>query len=119
MTLGAGHASDLLDRLDLIRSVEAVPGASSEHPRQRMLRTPKSPLEISREARILSVADVFQALAQDRPYHPVMAPEQIVTILRELVQADRLDPDIVEQVVLEPELCWEIATSGTLMPDPS
>jgi len=23
---------------------------------------------------------------------------------------DRLDPDIVEQVVLEPQLCWEIAT---------
>jgi putative nucleotidyltransferase with HDIG domain len=114
------HSFDTYQILRRIDSMEEISQWASHHheaPSGNGYPFHIKGVEISREARILSVADVFQALAQDRPYRPAMAPEQIVTILRELVQADRLDPDIVEQVVLEPELCWEMATSGRLMPE--
>ena len=37
------------------------------------------------ESRIIKVADVYQALAQDRPYRRPMAPEGILAMLREML----------------------------------
>ena len=64
------------------------------------------------EARIIAVADVFQALAQDRPYRPGKMPEQIVPMLRDLARTRRLDNNIVELAALRPDHCWEIATTA-------
>lgn len=47
------------------------------------------------EARILRVADIFQAMAQDRPYRPGLPAVAVQQYLEELVQAGRLDADIV------------------------
>jgi putative nucleotidyltransferase with HDIG domain len=64
------------------------------------------------EARIIAVADVFQALAQNRPYRLGKTPAQIVPILRNLAQSKRLDSNIVELATHRPEQCWEIATTS-------
>jgi len=50
---------------------------------------------LSWEARIVAVADVFQALAQTRPYRAPQSLEEISSILEEFVARGVLDPDIV------------------------
>jgi len=50
---------------------------------------------ISLEARIVAVADVFQALAQKRPYRAPLPKEEIMDILNTLVTNNKLDPEVV------------------------
>lgn len=52
--------------------------------------------DLSQEARILRVADIFQALAQDRPYRAGMTAEQVGEVLRGLSLKGKLDPAVVE-----------------------
>lgn len=52
--------------------------------------------ELSLEARVLRVADIFQALAQDRPYRAGMSAEQVGDVLRSLSLKGKLDPAVVE-----------------------
>ena len=47
------------------------------------------------EARILRVADIFQAMAQDRPYRQGLGAGEIVAFLDKLVADGRLDSAIV------------------------
>lgn len=56
--------------------------------------------ELGLESRILAVADVLQALAQDRPYRKGMSHETIQKLLLLLVQENHLDAQIV-QVILQ------------------
>jgi len=51
--------------------------------------------EISTGARILAVADVFTAVAEDRPYRRGMAKDEVIEILREMAEGDKLDADVV------------------------
>jgi HD-GYP domain-containing protein (c-di-GMP phosphodiesterase class II) len=51
--------------------------------------------DIPLEARIIAVADVFQALAQNRPYRPAMALPKILDILGSLADRGKLDTDLV------------------------
>lgn len=60
-------------------------------------------------ARIVSVADVFQALAQDRPYRRAMELEEILRVLRRLAGAGKLDPRLVAVVEEDPHHCWSLA----------
>ena len=48
--------------------------------------------------RIIAVADVFQALAQQRPYRQPLSPIRILEMLRAFVRQNRLDGMVVEQV---------------------
>ncbi|PIQ24790.1 hypothetical protein COW36_23755 [bacterium (Candidatus Blackallbacteria) CG17_big_fil_post_rev_8_21_14_2_50_48_46] len=65
---------------------------------------------LSREARIIAVADVFQALAQERPYRGPLPPEKILEILRDMGKKSKLDPDIIELVATDLLGCWQAAT---------
>lgn len=65
--------------------------------------------DLSLEARIIAVADVFQALVQDRPYRKGMTLEQLLPILDELVANGQLDPDIVALAREHRRQCFEIA----------
>ena len=47
------------------------------------------------EARILRVADIFQAMAQDRPYRPGLAAAEVMTFLEGLVRDGRIDGEVV------------------------
>ena len=50
---------------------------------------------LTQEARIVAVADVFQALAQTRPYRGPQALDEISRILAECATRGMLDADIV------------------------
>lgn len=64
---------------------------------------------LSLEARIIAVADVFQALAQRRPYREALAQEDIIGILHQQVANGRLDPDVVACVASNLQSCWQEA----------
>lgn len=66
---------------------------------------------ISLEARIVSVADVFQALAQKRPYRDALSPEMIMEILNDQVNAGKLDREVVMCVDRHLHDCWRVAIS--------
>jgi HD-GYP domain-containing protein (c-di-GMP phosphodiesterase class II) len=60
-------------------------------------------------SRILAVADVFQALAQDRPYRPSVSPRGILRVLDEGVEGDKLDAGVVALVRGNLAECWDLA----------
>lgn len=64
---------------------------------------------VSLEARIIAVADVFQALAQERPYRGPLNPDVILKILNEMVDDGKLDKDIVMHVNQNLDACWKAA----------
>jgi putative nucleotidyltransferase with HDIG domain len=51
------------------------------------------------EARILRVADIFQAMAQDRPYRAGLPAEAVSEFLTQLVDKGRIEADIVQAAV--------------------
>jgi HD-GYP domain-containing protein (c-di-GMP phosphodiesterase class II) len=50
---------------------------------------------MSREARILRVADIFQAMAQDRPYRAGLSADAVLQFLQELAHQGRIDAEVV------------------------
>lgn len=67
---------------------------------------------ISLEARIVSVADVFQALAQKRPYRGPLSPDKIMEILNKQVEDGKLDKEVVKCVDRHLHDCWKVAVSA-------
>lgn len=51
--------------------------------------------EISLPARIMAVADIYDALTTDRPYRSAMSKEKALLILREEADQGKLDKDVV------------------------
>jgi len=72
--------------------------------------------EITKEARIIAVADVFQALAQDRPYRDGMPYPKIVEMLQEFVSEGHLDREVVSLVIRDPASAWQRATLSQDIP---
>lgn len=59
----------------------------------------KSGAELDLQSRIVTVADVFTALHEDRPYRPSMSWDQIAAVLNKLVQEGDLDSRMVASVL--------------------
>lgn len=72
--------------------------------------------ELTIEARIIAVSDVFQALAQRRPYRQPLPPMQILETLRVFARDNHLDGTVVEWIGRYLEECWRLATSGDMEP---
>lgn len=70
------------------------------HPRKR---------DLSIEARLIAVADVFQALVQDRPYRKGMPLNAVVEELERQAAQGRLDGNLVELAKERGERCYAIA----------
>jgi len=70
------------------------------HPKQQ---------ELTVEARIIAVADIFQALVQERPYRKGMALNQVIEILDQFVNSGKLDGSIAQHVKQHAQACFEIA----------
>ncbi len=68
--------------------------------------------ELTLEIRIIAVADVFQALAQQRPYRQPLSPARILEMLRAFVRQKRLDGAVVERVEEDLESSWRAATGA-------
>jgi putative nucleotidyltransferase with HDIG domain len=67
--------------------------------------------QTSLEARIIAVADVFQALEQERPYRGSLEADAILEILKDSVVSGRLDGSIVACIEANLENCWRIGAS--------
>ena len=52
--------------------------------------------ELPIEARILRVADIFQAMAQTRPYRKGLSAQEVLAFLNKLVAEGRIEPKIVD-----------------------
>lgn len=72
--------------------------------------------EIPLPARLVAVADVFQALAQNRPYRAPLSPSDILRHLQGMAERGKLDPAAVALVAGNLFDCWEAATRGPETP---
>jgi HD-GYP domain-containing protein (c-di-GMP phosphodiesterase class II) len=66
--------------------------------------------ELGPEARIIAAADVFQALAQKRPYRSAMEPGQVLEQMQAMADDGRLDREVLETIIEHLPACWEAAT---------
>jgi len=73
-------------------------------------RTAGEKLEL--EHRIIVVADIFQALIQNRPYRASLPATEALAVLKRQVVEGRLDGDIVALVESDLETCRRIAAHG-------
>lgn len=67
--------------------------------------------EIPLPSRIIAIADIFQALAQKRPYRNNLKPLQILKILKNKVKNKELDEKVLKVVETNLQSCWEISLS--------
>lgn len=108
------HSFDTFNILKNIKGLEEVAQWASQHHERidgsgypyHLRKT-----DLSLEARIIAVADVFQALEQRRPYRGPMSAEQIFAVITEEAQSGKLDGDVVACVKSNLDQCWEVAFS--------
>lgn len=96
----AMHTYDILMNIDWTKDLSRVPAIASEH-HEKLDGTgyplAKSEKELSIRARILAIADIFDALtAKDRPYKPAMPVEKAISIIVEEADRNHLDKNLVE-----------------------
>ncbi|GGC04685.1 phosphodiesterase [Marinobacterium zhoushanense] len=65
--------------------------------------------DLSIEARIIAVADIFQALVQQRPYREGLELSAVLDVLDEMAVSRRVDIEVVELVKCHAAECFEIA----------
>lgn len=51
--------------------------------------------ELSLGSRVMAVADVFTAVAEDRPYRKGMPSDRVLQLLQDMAAAGALDPQVV------------------------
>jgi HD-GYP domain-containing protein (c-di-GMP phosphodiesterase class II) len=71
----------------------------------------KTAEDLSIESRLIIVADIFQALAQQRPYRSSLSLEVILDFIRAGSKSGLLDSDVVKLVESESPECYRIATA--------
>jgi putative nucleotidyltransferase with HDIG domain len=64
---------------------------------------------IPREARLIAIADIFQALSQDRPYRGPLGCIQVMEEIGELQAQGRVDSEMVELLRANLEDCYSLA----------
>ncbi len=91
---------DILNRLPFPKKYQQIPQISGNHHEKLNGKGYPQGLkgdEISFEARILAIADIFEALtASDRPYKAGMPLSTVMKILYTMAQAGELDKELVK-----------------------
>ncbi|MDX8399392.1 MAG: HD domain-containing protein [Gallionellaceae bacterium] len=106
------HSFDTYSILKRIKGMETISAwAGQHHERVDGTGYPGQLVggEISQGARIVAVADVFQALAQKRPYRDSLKPDEILPILKKQVVDGKLDGEVVSYVEANLQDCWQVA----------
>jgi putative nucleotidyltransferase with HDIG domain len=67
--------------------------------------------ELDLECRIITVADIFQALAQERPYRPPMSLDDILKDLQSRVASGHLDAEVVAKLADNAECYYQLAVA--------
>ena len=71
--------------------------------------------EIPFEARLIAVADIFQALSQARPYRAPLPPEGVMKHLEGMVAAGRIDAHLTALVRANLDACYRLAVPAELL----
>jgi HD-GYP domain-containing protein (c-di-GMP phosphodiesterase class II) len=106
------HCFDTYSILKNIRGLERVSlWALQHHERMDGTGYPNHTkgIDLSFEARIVAVSDVFQALAQERPYRGALEKVVIMTLLKLEAEAGKLDEKVVAAVEANLDACWRAA----------
>jgi HD-GYP domain-containing protein (c-di-GMP phosphodiesterase class II) len=107
------HSYDTGHILRKVFPDEAIPAWAAMH-HENLLGTgypSRSPAaDIPQEARLISVADIFQALAQARPYRAPLGPDAIMAHLDLLRAQGRVDAGMVELARTHLARCYALAT---------
>jgi len=67
--------------------------------------------QLDLECRIITVSDIFQALAQERPYRHTMSLDYIVNDLQSRVASGHLDAEVVAKLTGNAELYYRLAVA--------
>lgn len=65
--------------------------------------------DLDQPARIIAIADIFQAMTQERPYRPAKDPETVIQTLEYRVKQQKIDPELVDMVKDNLDSCWQAA----------
>ncbi len=109
------HSYDTMQILARIRGLgEIARWASAHHETLEGGGYPFSPRarDLPLEARILAVADAFQALSQARPYRPGLAVDAIVEQLLLQAAKGRLDGEVVDLAATRAAACYAAAVGA-------
>lgn len=68
--------------------------------------------DLPMEARIIKIADIYQALAQNRPYRPPLPATEILSLLRQMQEDHEIDPLLVDFVEVHLDECQQAAIAG-------
>jgi putative nucleotidyltransferase with HDIG domain len=68
--------------------------------------------ELPLEARILRVADIFQAMAQDRPYRKGLSAGEVRAFIEDLAARGRIEPEIVAALAADMPAAMAAALPG-------
>ncbi|OIR09457.1 cyclic di-GMP phosphodiesterase response regulator RpfG [mine drainage metagenome] len=106
------HSFDTYSILKNIKGLEQISLWALQH-HERMDGTgypfQSKGTDLSLEARIVAVADVFQALAQARPYRGPLELQVIMTFLKLEAEGGKLDEKVVATVGANLQGCWQAA----------
>ena len=113
------HAYETEQILSQISGLEEIATwAAQHHETLNGTGYPNHAVVLSTPSRIIAVADVFQALAQSRPYRRGLAPLKIMEILRGKVDDGSLDGDVVAVIEANLQSCWQIALAHSAGAEP-
>jgi len=106
------HSYETYQILKQIRGFEEIAGWAAYH--HEALNGRGYPFHLSEddlslEARIVAASDVFQAMAQQRPYRPPISAKKILRKMKYRVKAGRLDEAVVGLVENALDDCWQAA----------
>lgn len=111
------HSFDTYSILKNIRGLERVSlWALQHHERMDGTGYPNQlrAADLSFEARIVAVADVFQALAQERPYRGPLEQQVIMELLKQEAASGKLDERVVAAIEQHLPECWRVAVHPIL-----
>lgn len=108
----AGESRDILGRITGFDDIASIAGMHHE-----FLDGTGYPLglvaeQIPFEAQVVTVADIFQALAQDRPYRRAMALGDVLAVLDELAGSGKVNASLVRILREDSAKAWALARIG-------
>jgi HD-GYP domain-containing protein (c-di-GMP phosphodiesterase class II) len=93
------HTERILARSAALRPLARIAGMHHERQDGSGYHHGASGAEVPAGARLLAAADAYQAMTQDRPHRPALAPEAAARELEAAARAGRLDPECARAVV--------------------
>jgi len=96
--LHPAHSETILSRIDAFRDIAPIAGAHHERLDGKGYPRGLRGHEIRIETRVLTTADIFDALTAERPYRAAMPISQALAIMNDMV-GTQIDPDCLDALL--------------------